>query len=118
MEWIKIDLFNINIAFCRNDKEYKKLIKTNKLENAPLFNSRGLTIRFDDELEKMGLIVILVDETLGEFEELDTIIHESSNATTMIMKYFQIEDDEFRGYLLRYMGDRIFRYINNKNDKH
>lgn len=118
MEWIKIDLFNINIAFCRNDKEYKKLIKTNKLENTPLFNFRGLTIRFDDELEKMELIVILIDETLGEFEELDTIVHESSHATTMIMDYFQIKDDEFRSYLLGYICNRIFKYINKLNDKH
>ena len=99
MEWIKIDLFNINIAFCRNDKEYKKLIKSKNLENTPLFNSRGLTIRFDNELEKMELIVILVDETLIEFEEQDTIIRESSHATAMIMDYFQIKDDEFRSYL-------------------
>lgn len=118
MEWIKIDLFNINIAFCRNDKEYKKLIKSKNLENTPLFNSRGLTIRFDNELEKMELIVILVDETLSEFEEQDTIIRESSHATAMIMDYFQIKDDEFRSYLFGYMCNRIFKYIKNENDKH
>ena len=111
MQWIKIDLLSVEIAFCRNDKDYKKLIKTKKLENTPSFDSRGLTIRFDDESNKMELIVILVDETLGRFEELDTIVHESSHATTMIMKYFEIEDDEFRSYLLGYICNKIHKYI-------
>ena len=64
----------------------------------------------------MELIVIIVDETLSKFEELDTIIHESSHATTMIMNYFQIEDDEFRSYLLGYICNKIFKYIDKFND--
>lgn len=116
MQWIKIDLLNVEIAFCRNNKEYQKVIKTNKLEKTPLFNSRGLTIRFDDELNKMSLIVIIVDETLDTIEELDTIVHEASHATTMIMKYFKIKDDEFRSYLLGYICNKIYKHLYDEND--
>ena len=111
MKIIKLKMFDIDIAFCKNNKEYLKLMKQKKIKHKYNFNSRGLTIRFDNEYEKMELIVIIIDETLKKFEFIDTMVHESSHAVSMIMEYFEIKDDEFRSYQLGYICNKIYRHI-------
>lgn len=114
MKKIKLKIFNIDIIFCKNNKEYLKLMKTEKIKKMPPFESRGLTVRFDNEHDKMELIVIIVDETLNEFEFIDTMVHESSHAVSIIMEYFKIKDDEYRSYYLGHICKEIYKHIKKK----
>lgn len=113
MQWIKIDVFNIDIVFCKNIKEYNKLIKMKKIVNYPKFESRGLTIQFDNENDKMEMITIIVDETLEKYNFIDTLVHECSHAISMIMNFFNISDDEFRSYYLGFITKEIYKNISN-----
>ena len=114
MKKIRIDLFDIDIVFCKNKKKYIEAMEKTNVKNIPLFDYKGMTIQLDNDNGSLNSIVVVVDSHNSKIDYLDTLVHELSHATTLVMNYYAIDNDEFRSYLIGYLFKESYKYIKEK----
>lgn len=114
MKKIRIDLFGIDIIFCKNKKQYIEAMKKTNVKDIPLFDCKGITIQLGNDNGSLNSIVVAIDSEVNEIDYLDTLVHELSHATTLVMNYYVIDNDEFRSYMIGYLFKEAYKYIKEK----
>lgn len=107
---IKIDQYNCNLIVILSDKikeDTNKLLKKDKLSHRIDYEIEGIFLYHD--IDKYYLLIS--QQHLSH----NTIAHEVYHAVVRITEDREINDEESQAWLMGYITEQIYKFINKKN---
>lgn len=105
---IKEHLTNTDIYICYGNEDYQKIQKKLNIgqKQELLSNGYASEITYKDDNSLNCYLVGINDNTKNIYHIKSTITHELSHIVTYMMNRYNIQDDEFRSYLLGYLYEK------------
>lgn len=108
---IEHQLTQIPITFCLTDKSYSKyLMKEHNIKDCHIeFGGCCTTLTMDRDNKLHIVIGIKYIENVYSLKAM--LVHELNHATTKLMNFSMIEDDEYRSYTLQWLYLEIVPFL-------
>lgn len=110
---IKEHLTNTDIYVCYGNDDYQKIQKKLNIvqKQELLSNGYASEITYRDSKTLNCYLVGINNNAKNIYHLKSTIVHELSHIVSYMMKWYNIEDDEFRSYLLAYLYEKTTIWI-------